>query len=854
MATILIVEDRPVDRKLLATVLKSANHKVLEAADGGEAFDLVSSRRPDLVVSDILMPSVDGYELVQRIRETPALAHIPVVFYTATYHEREARALAAQCGVAAIMTKPSTPTTILQTVDRALATVPPASQLSKDRARFNHDHLQVISATFASRMGELEAGEQRMAAIVDIARELTAEREPATLLKKVCSAAREVTLAQHALLGLLDSTQHETEALFASGLEEGLAADLKPPVLTGTPLDDVVSTRKPSRIGNFEPGRETLSGAFGPFPTYSVLAVPLATPTRVLGWLALHNKLGADGFSDRDEDVAVTLATHAAIAFENARLYNDERRHAEQLEREIEDRRRVEDVLRQAQERTEYALASAQTGIWEMDLVGGGVTWSRSTAALFGLSPSQAPRTSAEFLALLHPDDAEDLRRAMEKATDEHGEFRLEFRSIWPDGSLHWQDSRVKVLSEAGRARRVLGIGIDITERKVLELQFRQAQKMEAIGLLAGGVAHDFNNLLTAILGNANLLQDRLQENGTAPGTEIGEIIRAAERAAALTTQLLAFSRKQLLQPTRLDLNALVEEMSQMLRRLIGEHVQLSTVLAADLSAVRADATQISQVLMNLVVNARDAMPSGGRLTIETANVELDGRHPTDFAEMPAGRYALLAVSDTGSGMNAETRRRLFEPFFTTKERGKGTGLGLATVYGIIKQSGGYIWVFSEVGEGTTFKIYLPVVGGPAGVIEKAAPVPATGPAHAAAGRTILLVEDEDSVRQLTTLILERAGHHVHAAQSAKEAVAIFDAHADEIDLLITDVVMPGASGPALLQQLLQRRPTLHVLYMSGYADDALRDQGPIQPQAAFLQKPFSAEQLIRKVRDATSA
>src|SRR5262249_4188175 len=287
----------------------------------------------------------DGYELVQRIRETPALSHIPVLFYTATYHEREARSLAAQCGVTAIMTKPSPPTTILETIARALQTTAPTSPLSKDRARFNHDHLQVVSATFASRMDELEAGEQRMAAIVEIARELTAEREPTALLRKVCSAAREVTLAQHAVLGLLDSTQHSTAALFTSGPDEALASEMKPPALVGSPLDSVVSNRRPLRVGHDEKGREALSDAFGPLPTYSFLAVPLATPTRVLGWLALRNKLGAEGFSERDEEVAVTLATHAAIAFENARLYNDERQHAARLEREVEDRRRIEDTL-----------------------------------------------------------------------------------------------------------------------------------------------------------------------------------------------------------------------------------------------------------------------------------------------------------------------------------------------------------------------------------------------------------------------------------------------------------------------------------------------------------------------------
>jgi PAS domain S-box-containing protein len=852
MATILVVEDRPVDRKLLTTVLKTGGHEVVEASDGGEAFEVASRVRPHLVISDILMPSVDGYELVRRIREAPALARIPVIFYTATYHEREARSLAMRCGVATILAKPAAPSTILNAVRDALhGTIAAESPASVDRTGFEREHLQVVSSTLLSRVDELHAGEQRMAALVQVAQELTAERNPTDLLNKVCAAAREVTLAQHAILGLVSQPALDTTELYTSGIDDLTRRRLKPARLSGTALADVVERRQNIRLARPAPDQPALDGTMGGWsPLESILVVPLATQVRVLGWLALRNKLGADEFSRNDEDVAVTLATHAAFALENVRLHEHERRHLTVLEQEVDDRERVEKALREAQERTEFALIAARTGIWELDLRTGRITWSRSAAALFGLSHEQAPTTASELFALVHPDDAGMLRTTFEKAVEERGEFQLEFRVLWRDGTNHWQDSRARVLSERGEAVRVLGVGIDITERKLLEQQFRQAQKMEAIGHLAGGVAHDFNNLLTAILGNANLLQDRLKETTGAIGNELSEIIKAADRAAALTRQLLAFSRKQLLQPTTIDLNALVEDLSHMLRRLIGEHVQLTTSLTADLASIRADASQITQVVMNLVVNARDAMPSGGRLSIETRNVILDSPHPTDFAVVPPGRYVMLAVSDTGTGMSEETKRRLFEPFFTTKERGKGTGLGLATVYGIVQQSGGYVWVYSEVGHGTTFKVYLPATDG---VHRRAGPAATQPPAPQPAGgaRTILVVEDEDAVRQLTQIILERAGHRVLVARNAQEASAIFQRHVSEIDLLITDVVMPGASGPALLKHLSQKRPDLKVLYMSGYADDAIEVQGPLESGVAFIQKPFSSELLVRKVRDA---
>jgi CheY-like chemotaxis protein len=323
------------------------------------------------------------------------------------------------------------------------------------------------------------------------------------------------------------------------------------------------------------------------------------------------------------------------------------------------------------------------------------------------------------------------------------------------------------------------------------------------------------------------------------------EVVKAGQRAAALTRQLLAFSRKQVLQPTAVELNALVTGIRQMLGRLIGEHVELVTILAPDLGVVRADSGQLEQVLMNLVVNARDAMPTGGRVAIETANVELDESFMREVVVRP-GSYVMLAVSDTGLGISETARRRLFEPFFTTKAPGKGTGLGLATVYGIVKQSGGYIWVYSELGQGATFKVYLPRANG-----ENEAAAHAAGDGPMAVGtESVLVVEDEHAVRLLTRRILEKAGYRVFDAPNAVEAEALFEQHKHLFSLLVTDVIMPGSSGPALFERLARQRPDLKVLYVSGYTDDTIAHQGQLDPGVEFLQKPFAADVLHRRVRE----
>jgi len=397
----------------------------------------------------------------------------------------------------------------------------------------------------------------------------------------------------------------------------------------------------------------------------------------------------------------------------------------------------------------------------------------------------------------------------------------------------------------AGQVTGMLSLAADVTEMRQLEVQYRQAQKMEAVGRLAGGIAHDFNNLLTAIIGTTALvLEDRGLESRAR--LDIEEIEKAAKRAAGLTRQLLIFSRQQVLEPRALDLNALVVDLERMLQRLIGEDIELRTKPAALLGAVRADPGQMEQAIVNLVVNARDAMPKGGRLTIETADVELDRSYVAAHVPTRPGPYVLLAISDTGVGMDGATKARLFEPFFTTKDPGRGTGLGLATVYGIVKQSGGYIWAYSELGHGTTFKIYLPRVAQTPETRESTiSPLtPARG------SETLLVVEDQEEVRKLTKRVLEAQGYTVLAAGNGFEALEIVDRHPTQIHLMITDVVMPGMNGRELAQRASARRSDLKVLYVSGYTGEAVLQHRLLEPGVAFLQKPFTPDVLARKTRE----
>ncbi len=418
------------------------------------------------------------------------------------------------------------------------------------------------------------------------------------------------------------------------------------------------------------------------------------------------------------------------------------------------------------------------------------------------------------------------------------------------DGRLFEEEGSIfPVRDHAGQIVSYVAIKRDVTEEVRLNEQLLQAQKMESVGRLAGGIAHDFNNLLTAILGYAELAAGRLKPEDPSL-LDLSEIDKAAQRAADLTRQLLAFSRKQVLELRVIDLNRVVSNTHKLLRRLIGEDVELVLSLKERLGSVKADTGQIEQVLLNLAVNSRDAMPKGGKLTIETSEIELDESYSTFHFDVPPGPYVVLAVSDTGTGMDAKTLSHVFEPFFTTKEAGKGTGLGLSTVYGVVKQSGGHVTAYSEPGVGTTFKIYLPRVED-APETDRTSSAPA---ALAGGTQTILVVEDEEAIRRLTCRVLEAQGYTVLSAASGGEALLLLEKHAREIHLLITDVVMPAVSGRELARSAAALRPLMKVLFMSGYTDNVIVHHGVLDAGTAFLQKPFTPRSLAQKVREVLDA
>jgi two-component system, cell cycle sensor histidine kinase and response regulator CckA len=505
---------------------------------------------------------------------------------------------------------------------------------------------------------------------------------------------------------------------------------------------------------------------------------------------------------------------------------------------DVTERLRAEEALKKSEAELRAIFEAMTDVILVLDAEGRYLKIAATNANLLYRPPA---RLIGKTLHEVFPAEQADFFLAhVRQALRERRMHRVEY-SLQIDGAEVWFDGSVSPMS--GDA--VVWIARDITERKRLEEQLLQSQKMEAVGQLAGGVAHDFNNLLTAINGYSDLTLRRLSPEDPLR-RNVEEVRKAGERAAALTRQLLAFSRKQVLQPVALDLNALVSDMEKMLRRLIGEDVELRTALAPDLGSIKADPGQVEQVVMNLCVNARDAMPRGGHLTVETKEVVLGEDSGSRLVAVTPGPHVMLSVCDTGTGMDEETLERIFEPFFTTKEAGKGTGLGLSTVYGIVKQSGGYIEVESEVGRGTIFRVYFPRAGEGAREYRRGAEPEEV----LRGGETVLLTEDEETVRRLAREVLEIYGYRVLEAANGGAAFLICERHEGPIHLLVTDVVMPEMSGRELADRLARLRPDMKVLYMSGYTDGAIVSQGVLEEGADFIHKPFAPDALARKVRE----
>jgi PAS domain S-box-containing protein len=600
-----------------------------------------------------------------------------------------------------------------------------------------------------------------------------------------------------------------TPKMLGKGLTEFVLRSGEPLLCTPDVFDGLVKQ-----------GEVELIGA----PSLDWLGVPLKSGNNTFGVLVVQSYSGSVRFGEKEKEILTFVSQQLASAMEH---------------------KRNEEALRRSEARYRSLIQSAVYGIYRSSLEGRFLDVNPALITMLGHNSAE------EVLALdpkcdvfVDPADQERLTGEIQRgARLDNCEVRWKRK----DGNAITVRLSGRAVSTPGETAEVLEIiAEDVTERRVLENQFRQAQKMEAVGRLAGGVAHDFNNLLMVISGYTEVLLEQTKK-GDALYPKIEAIYQATDRATTLTRQLLAFSRKQLLELKVVDVNIIVADMERLLCPLIGENIELQTKLAPDIGRTRADAGQIEQVIMNLVVNSKDSMPDGGKITIQTANAKLNHEDlRSEHNYIRPGLYVMFSVTDTGQGMDKETQSRIFEPFFTTKEKGKGTGLGLSTVYGIIKQSGGYVLVESEPRRGATFRIYLPRVE------EAAEPAGPARVAHSQTGgsETVLLVEDEESVRQLVRETLESKGYKVLEADHAEAALQIVSSYTEKIDMLITDVVMPGMSGRELSARLCASYPQTKVLYLSGYTEDAIVHEGVLDPGTAFLQKPFTLQTLSRKVRE----
>jgi PAS domain S-box-containing protein len=624
------------------------------------------------------------------------------------------------------------------------------------------------------------------------------------------SEARLAGIVESAMDAIITIDEQQRVVLFNAAAEEmfGLTAS----EALGRPLDDFIPRRY--RAAHREYIRD--------FGTTGVTS-------RVMAGARAVSALRADGVEFLVE------ASISQIEASGQKLYTV-------IMRDITERREAEERLI----RISRAVEGTSDGIRITDLAGNSIYHNPAFLRLVGYTVEELNAAGGLNAFMADEALAREMHGTIASGRSWRGEAELKSR----DGRavfVHVSADAIK--DDSGSIIGLMCIYTDITERRQMEVQFRQAQKMEAVGRLAGGIAHDFNNLLTAITGYSDLVVDSLSPSDPVR-RDVEEIRKAGERASTLTRQLLVFSRQQVLQPKVVDLNALVIGIEHLLRRLIGEDIELSTALDPDLTSVKADPGHIEQVIMNLAVNARDAMPRGGRLTIETKNVRLDEQYAREHGRVVTpGPYVLLAVSDTGVGIDEITLQRIFEPFFTTKEQGKGTGLGLSTVYGIVKQSGGHVWVYSEKGRGATFKVYLPPAGARAEAEE------AEEPAKAERGTgTLLLVEDEEMIRKLARKVLEGGGYTVLEAANGLEALRAAEAYEGPIHLLVTDVVMPQMGGGDLVERVTPLRPGMRVLYMSGYTDAAIVHHGVLDEGTNFIQKPFTPDALLRKVREVLEA
>ena len=838
MARILIVEDDPPSRAYLRTLLTATHHKVSEAGDGLEALKSAHALRPDLIITDILMPTMDGFEFVRLLRKDPDLAATRVIFCSATYLQHETAALAKSCCVTHTLIKPAEPQDIYEAVNDVLKE--PVGRRSFLEEEFHRKRAGLVSDMAIRKTSELQIANERLSALITVGNQLASEPDAGHLIEKFCKGARYVLAARYTAVVLGNEIGKKFELAATSGL---LVDAASPPQafmsLVQLATKELRPVQKTLRVYD-----SSILNLFAdpPFldpsnPVTSCLVTGIASGNKLYGFLLAAGKVGRQDFTDEEEQVAGTLATQVAIAYENVL-------RVDQLQMEISERRKAEEALRQSETKKRELIEKATYGVYRSSSEGKFLEVNAALVKILGYE------SAAEVLALNLADD-------VYRFPSERAQLVRQCKEM---GQIHgvevqWYKKNKTPILVRVSARAVPGgpggeeyfevILDDITEIRALEKSNRELQKFEAVGQLAGGIAHDFNNVIGAVLGWAEL--GMLE---TTPDSRVHsylEKIRTqAERAARLTKQLLTLARRQILELRSINLNQVVTESMEFLNSVVGKDIEIKLGLESELELTLADPTQIEQVLMNLCLNARDAMPKGGELLIETKNVTFDEEYCRHETNARLGSFVLMCVRDTGQGMDSATIDRIFEPFFTTKELGKGTGLGLATVYGIVKQHGGFVHVQSELDQGSAFHVYLPVASASSDTNEGKTQI---GPVRG--GReTILLAEDQEGSREIAKETLENLGYTVLCAADGEAAVKLFESNSERIALVLLDVLMPKLSGPDALEKMRARNPALLALFATDYSTESIRLELLRRLGAEILQKPFGVATLGHRVRE----
>ena len=822
MKRALVVDDNEQNLYYLKVLLGAHGFAVETARHGAEALVLARRNLPDMVISDLLMPVMDGYTLLRHWKHDPMLRHVPFVVYTATDTEPEDERLALEMGADAFILKPAEPEEFMARIGeiavKAAATVMPAESAPGE----DPELMQSYSRTLIRKL------EEKSLQLEDANRALQHEL---TELGRVEAALR---ASEHELRALAEAMPQMVWMTTADGAN--IYFNQRWVEYTGMSVE---ASRGDRWVEPFHPDDKPMAllawkEATDGLSDYSV-ECRLRRGDGTYRWMLVR------GLPYRDETGQIVKWMGTCTDIEELKRNEEVARHNAQ------DQRRLAVELEAERARLVAAQEVSKVGSWETDLASLKVTWSMETYRIFGASPDEFVPAHAQFLAMVHPDDQALVDRAFSESVATGSPGFIEHRIVARDGQVKFVEERWRIVAgdATGDGPRAVGTCQDVTERQALQARLRQAQRLESVGQLTGGIAHDFNNLLTVILGNSEILAEKLaHDTGAAHLAQM--VVDAAERGAQLAQRLLAFGRKQALEPRSVNLNDLVTGMDALLRRTLGEHIEIAFAAEPGLWNALVDPAQLDNALLNLCLNARDAMPGGGRLRIETSNADMGSARAAQDAGLKPGHYVMLAVSDSGTGIAPEHLGRVFEPFFTTKEVGKGTGLGLAMIYGFVKQSGGHVSIDSRPGAGTTVRLYLPRT-----TSEPAQPaLPAQTPAPAAGKATILLVEDDDLVRRYAHDQLVALGYQVVEASTGMRALDILGG-STSIELLFTDVVMPGMSGRVLAEQARKIKPDLKVLYSSGYSEDAIVTHGQLDPGVQLLAKPYRREELASKVNAA---